>query len=77
MVDKKLLQHSENVTITVYSKKANKYVTFTADCCFSYLNIYGEKVKANDKNAFLTVIIDNVDADDEITFTDFTINYKK
>ncbi len=77
MVDKKLLQHAESVTITVYSRKADKYVTFTADCCFSYLNIYGEKVKANDKNAFLTVIIDNVQADDEITFTDFTINYKK
>ena len=77
MVDKKLLQHAENVTITVYSKKADKYVTFTADCCFSYLNIYGEKVKAGGDHAFLTVIVDNIHDDDEITFTDFTINYKK
>ena len=77
MVDKDLLKHAESVTITVYSKKADKYVTFTADTCFSYLNINGEKVKAGGKNAFLTVIIDNVHEDDEITFTDFTINYKK
>lgn len=77
MVDKELLQHAESVNITVYSKKADKYVTFEAECCFSYLNINGEKVKAGGDKAFLTVIIDNVQADDEITFTDFTINYKK
>lgn len=77
MVDKSLLKHAESVTITVYSKKADKYVTFTAECSYSYLNINGEKVKAGGNGAFLTVIIDNVQADDEITFTDFTINYKK
>ena len=77
MVDKKDLKHAESVSITVYSKKAKKYVTFTAECCFSYLNINGEKVKAGGDGAFLTVIIDNVHADDEITFTEFTINYKK
>ena len=77
MVDKELLKNAKDVSITVFSKKANKYVTFTADCCFSYLNIYGEKVEADGNYAFLTVIVDNVHADDEITFTDFTINHNK
>ncbi len=76
-VEKKDLQHAESVTITVYSKKADQYITLTADTCFSYLNINGFKVKANNKDAFLTVVLDNIPEDDEITFTSFTINYKK
>ncbi len=76
-VEKKDLQHAESVTITVYSKKADQYITLTADTCFSYLNINGFKVKANNKDAFLTVVLDNIPEDDEITFTCFTINYKK
>ena len=76
-VDKELLKHAENVTITVYSKKADQYITFKADTCFSFLNINGQKVKAGGKDAFLTVILDNIPEDDELTFTGFTINYKK
>lgn len=76
-VEKKDLQHAESVTITVYSKKADQYITLTADTCFSYLNINGFKVNANNKDAFLTVVLDNIPEDDEITFTSFTINYKK
>ena len=76
-VEKKELQHAESITITVYSKKANQYITLTADTCFSYLNINGFKVKANNKDAFLTVVLDNIPEDDEIAFTCFTINYKK
>ncbi len=76
-VEKKDLQHAKSITITVYSKKANQYITLTADTCFSYLNINGFKVKANNKDAFLTVVLDNIPEDDEITFTSFTINYKK
>ena len=76
-VEKRLLQHAESVTITVYSRKADQYITLTADTCFSYLNINGFKVKANNHDAFLTVLLDNIPEDDEITFTSFTINYKK
>ena len=76
-VEKKLLQHAESVTITVYSKKSGQFITLTAETCFSHLNINGFKVKANDKDAFLTVVLDNIPEDDEITFTSFKINYKK
>lgn len=76
-IDKDLLKHAENVTITVYSKKADQYITLTADTCFSYLNINGQKVKAGGKDAFITVILDGIPEDDEITFTSFNINYKK
>ncbi len=77
MVEKEELKHAESVSITVYSKKADQYITLTADTVFSFLNINGEKVKAGGNHAFLTVIIDNVPADDEITFSNYTINYKK
>ncbi len=76
-IDKDLLKHAENVTITVYSKKADQYITLTAETCFSYLNINGQKVKAGGKDAFITVILDGIPEDDEITFTSFNINYKK
>ncbi len=76
-VKKDTLKHAESVTITVYSKKAGQYITLKADTCFSFLNINGVKVKAGGKDAFLTVVLDNIPADDEITFTNFTINYKK
>ena len=76
-VKKEDLKHAQSVTITVYSKKADQYITLTADTCFSYLNINGFKVKAGGDDAFLTVVLDNIPEDDEITFTGFTINYKK
>ena len=76
-ISKEKLKHAESVTITVYSKKADQYLTLTADTCFSYLNINGVKVKAGGNDAFLTVILDNIPEDDEISFTCFTINYKK
>ncbi|MBQ7835154.1 MAG: hypothetical protein IJ385_05160, partial [Ruminiclostridium sp.] len=76
-VKKDDLKNAESVTITLYSKKAKQYITLTADDYFSYLNIDGFKVEAGENHAFLTVILDNIPEDDEITFTSFTINYKK
>ncbi len=76
-ISKDKLKNAESVAITVYSKKAKQYITLTAETCFSYLNINGFKVEAGGNDAFLTVILDNIPEDDEITFTGFTINYKK
>lgn len=75
MVDKKKLANAKSITITCYSQKSGKYVTIKATSCYGQLNINGSICEAEEDMAFLTVVFDNVQGDDVITYTDFTINY--
>lgn len=75
MVDKEKLKGARSISITVYSKKSGRYVTVTAESCYGQLNVNGQICEAEQDMAFLTVVFDNVQGDDEITYTDFTINY--
>lgn len=75
MVDKKKLAGAKSITITCYSKKYGKYVTIEAKSCYGQLSINGSICEAEEDMAFLTVVFDNIQGDDEITYTDFTINY--
>lgn len=75
MVDKEKLKGAKSISITLYSKKSGRYVTIKAQSCYGQLNVNGQICEAEQDMAFLTVVFDNVQGDDEITYTDFTINY--
>ncbi len=71
-VKKSDLEGAKSVTIIACAK--GKYVKFTLTDYYVDLNINGGKVEAEDDCAFLTVIFDNIPENEELTFTEFTIN---
>ena len=73
-VKKSELDNAKSVTIVAFAKNKNKYVKLEVKEYYVDLNMNGSKVEAEGDYAFLTVIFDNIPENEELTFTEFTIN---
>lgn len=73
-VKKSELDGAKSVTIVAFAKNKNKYVKLEIKEYYVDLNMNGSKVEAEGDYAFLTVIFDNIPENEELTFTEFTIN---